>query len=193
VRVRHGPAAVRGDAPPPRCHWPQGREGGGGGSPESEDLTLAEIRSPRGRRKRAPPSLVSCGGGGDEEAADQPRAATETPSQADTGPAENATAILVTTDCGADVVLEKTAVDPGQTALQALDRVAAIETEDGGLFVTAIEGVEQDTDAQLAWLYYVNGVAAEKGAAEITLEEGDVEWWDLHDWETTCEVPAEAE
>ena len=37
VRVRHGPAAVRGDAPPPSATG-LGREGGGGGSPESEDL-----------------------------------------------------------------------------------------------------------------------------------------------------------
>ena len=59
MRVRHGPAAVRGDAPSPRRHWPAGREGGGGGSPESEDLTLAWIRSPRGRRKRASPSSRS--------------------------------------------------------------------------------------------------------------------------------------
>jgi len=137
--------------------------------------------------------VASCGGGDDEEASDQPQAAAETQSQAETGPAEDETAILVTTDCGADVVLVKTPVDPDQTALQALDRVADIETDDGGLFVTAIEGVEQDTDAQLAWLYYVNGVMAETGAAEVTLEEGDVEWWDLHDWEATCEVPAEAE
>ena len=55
VRIRHGPAAVRGDASPPKRHWPAGREGGGGGSPESEDLRSPRIRSPRGRRKRAPP------------------------------------------------------------------------------------------------------------------------------------------
>src|ERR671937_961645 len=35
-----GPAAVRGDAPAPTCHWPSGWEGGEGGSPESEDLRL---------------------------------------------------------------------------------------------------------------------------------------------------------
>src|SRR4051794_26485839 len=41
VQVRDGPAAVRGDAPAPKCHWPAGREGGEGGSPESEDLPPA--------------------------------------------------------------------------------------------------------------------------------------------------------
>ena len=46
MRVRDGPAAVRGDAPAPKCHWPQGREGGAGGSPESEDLPLASKPEP---------------------------------------------------------------------------------------------------------------------------------------------------
>ncbi len=128
--------------------------------------------------------LASCGG--DDTSSGSPQPAASPPVAAE------ATAILVTKSCGEEVVLAKTAVDPGQTALQALDRVADLETDSGGAFVTAIDGVEQDTDAQLAWLYYVNGVAADKGAAEVTLEEGDVEWWDLHDWEATCEIPQDA-
>ena len=132
-------------------------------------------------------ALVLAACGGDEVGPGQTQPAAQAQLAGD------ATAILVTTDCGGRVVLEKTAVDPGQTGLQALDRVADIETDSGGLFVTAIEGLEQDTDAQLAWLYYVNGVMAEKGAAEVTLEEGDVEWWDLHNWEETCEIPVEAQ
>jgi hypothetical protein len=130
-------------------------------------------------------ALASCGGDEADPAQAQPAAPAEV--------ADDATAILVTQGCGDEVVVPKTEVEPGQTAMQALDRVADIETDSGGAFVTAIEGIEQDEDAQLAWLYYVNGVAAEVGAAELTLEEGDVEWWDLHDWEATCEVPAEAQ
>jgi iron complex transport system substrate-binding protein len=42
VQIRDGPAAVRGDAlPPPKPLGLRAREGGGGGSPESEDLSLA--------------------------------------------------------------------------------------------------------------------------------------------------------
>ncbi|HYY74689.1 MAG TPA: DUF4430 domain-containing protein [Gaiellaceae bacterium] len=107
-------------------------------------------------------------------------------------PAEEQAAVLVTRDCGQEVVVERTDVPAGQTALQALDRVADIETDSGGRFVTAVEGVEQDEEQQLAWLVYVNGEMAETGAAEITLQAGDVEWWDLHDWDETCRVPAEA-
>lgn len=106
---------------------------------------------------------------------------------------EEQAAVLVTRDCGQEVVVELTDVPAGQTAMQALDSVADIETDAGGRFVTAVEGVEQDEEQQLAWLVYVNGEMAETGAAEITLQAGDVEWWDLHDWEETCRVPAEAQ
>jgi Domain of unknown function (DUF4430) len=103
-------------------------------------------------------------------------------------------AVLVTTDCGAKVVTAKTDVDPDQTAMRALDQVADIETDSGGKFVTGIEGVEQNTDKKLAWLYYVNGKPADKGAAEVKLSAGDVEWWDLHNWEKECaSVPADAQ
>ncbi|HSK17484.1 MAG TPA: DUF4430 domain-containing protein [Gaiellaceae bacterium] len=104
---------------------------------------------------------------------------------------ENAASVYVTTGCGDEVVVERTDVEAGATGLQALDQVAEIEA-DGG-FVTEIEGVEQNADEQLAWLVYVNGAMAEVGAAEITVAEGDVHWWDLHDWEETCEVPADAQ
>ena len=46
MRIRDGPAAVRGDALPPTCHWPTSREGGGGGSPESEDLPRSSHTEP---------------------------------------------------------------------------------------------------------------------------------------------------
>jgi hypothetical protein len=103
-------------------------------------------------------------------------------------------AVLVTTDCGAKVLTEKTKVGAGTNAMRALDQVADIETDSGGKFVTTIEGVEQNTGKKLAWLYYVNGKPAEKGAAEVKLAAGDVEWWDLHNWEKECaSVPADAQ
>jgi hypothetical protein len=103
-------------------------------------------------------------------------------------------AVLVTTDCGRETVLEKTAVESGQTAMRALDRLTDIETDSGGKFVTAIEGVEQNTGKKLAWLFYVNGKMAQKGATEIKLASGDVEWWDLHNYEQECaSVPPAAQ
>jgi Domain of unknown function (DUF4430) len=105
----------------------------------------------------------------------------------------NPTALLVTSDCGTTVVVKKTPVEAGETAMRALDRLTDIETDSGGKFVTAINGVEQDNKKKLAWLYYINGKAAQKGATEIKLDAGDVEWWDLHNYEQECKtVPADA-
>jgi len=130
-------------------------------------------------------ALAACGG--KDAAAPAEQAGTTT--QAEAG-----AAVFVTTDCGATVLAAKTPVDAGQNAMRALDRVADIETDSGGKFVTAIEGVEQDTDKKLAWLYYLNGKPAQKGAAESELKSGDVEWWDLHNWENECaSVPADAQ
>jgi Domain of unknown function (DUF4430) len=130
-------------------------------------------------------ALAACGGYDSSSPATQAGATTQP---------EAGAAVLVTTDCGATVLAAKTPVDAGQTAMRALDRVADIETDDGGKFVTAIEGVEQNTGKKLAWLYYVNGKSADKGAAEVELAAGDVEWWDLHNWEKECaSVPADAQ
>ncbi len=131
--------------------------------------------------------LAACGGEGAETAADGGSGGATTA-------AEEQAAVLVTRDCGDDVVVELTEVPSGQTAMQSLDRVADVETDAGGKFVTEIEGVAANEQKQLAWLYYVNGEAAQKGATEVRLGPGDVEWWDLHDWEQECEtVPPEAQ
>ncbi|MBA2537868.1 MAG: DUF4430 domain-containing protein [Actinobacteria bacterium] len=132
-------------------------------------------------------ALAGCGGSEGSESGN----AEDTVSAA--APAEDQAAVLVTKDCGKSVVLAKTEVEAGQTAMQALDRVADIETASGGKFVSEIEDVAQDNAKKLAWLYYVNGEAAQKGATEIELAPGDVEWWDLHNYEQECaSVPAEA-
>ena len=131
-------------------------------------------------------ALAACGGEGSEATTEADGAATSTA-------AEEQAAVLVTRDCGDDVLVELTDVPAGQTAMQSLDRVTELETASGGKFVTEIEGVAADDGKKLAWLYYVNGEAAQKGATETKLEPGDVEWWDLHNYERECEtVPPEA-
>jgi uncharacterized lipoprotein len=126
-------------------------------------------------------ALTGCGGG---EGGEQAAPATEAQSEQ--------AAVLVTRDCGREEVVPRTDVPAGQTAMQALERVADVDKASGGKLVTAIEGVAQDEKKKLAWLFYVDGKMAEKGATEIRLESGDVEWWDLHNWEKQCPVPAAA-
>ncbi len=129
-------------------------------------------------------ALAACGGNDNSTPATKAGATQAAPTAA----------VLVTTDCGAKVVIAKTPVAADETAMRSLDRLADIETDSGGKFVTAIEGVGQNTDKKLAWLYYVNGKPADKGAAEVRLSAGDVEWWDLHNWEKECaSVPADAQ
>jgi len=128
-------------------------------------------------------ALAACGGNSSSAPATQAGTTTQ---------AEAGAAVLITTDCGATVVTAKTPVDAGETAMRSLDRVADIESDSG--LVTAIEGVEQDADKNLFWLYYVNGKLADKGAAEVKLAAGDVEWWDLHNWKKECaSVPPDAQ
>ena len=128
-------------------------------------------------------ALAACGGTDSSAPATQAVATTQADEQA---------AVLVTTDCGATVVTAKTPVDAGETAMRSLDRVSDIESDSG--LVTTIDGVEQDEGKNLFWLYYVNGKLAEKGAAEVKLEAGDVEWWDLHNWKKECaSVPPDAQ
>jgi hypothetical protein len=121
-------------------------------------------------------ACVGCGGSG----GGAPAAGTTSPNQA---------TVLVTESCGKQVVVSPRAVPAGRTAMQALEQVAKTDTASGGKFVTAIEGHPQNVKKKLAWLYYVNGKAAQKGAAEVKLRPGDVEWWDLHNYTKQCAVP----
>jgi hypothetical protein len=97
-------------------------------------------------------------------------------------------ALWVTRDRGADVLIVRT-VDAGQTALQALDRVADVETRYGGRFVQAIDGVAGSLSDQRDWFYFVNGIEGDRSAAEYRLHPGDVLWWDYRSWAETMRAP----
>jgi hypothetical protein len=95
---------------------------------------------------------------------------------------ESGTASLwITRDRGASVVLV-TKVPAGLTAMQALRRKADVETRYGGRYVQAIGGVEGSLSGGRDWFYFVNGVEADRSAAEYRLRPGDVEWWDFRSW-----------
>jgi len=89
--------------------------------------------------------------------------------------------IWVTRDRGTEVVLAKS-VPSGLTAIQALARVADVDTSYGGRFVQAIEGVAGDSSREKSWFYFVNGIEADRGAAEYRIRPGDVIWWDYRSW-----------
>jgi hypothetical protein len=87
--------------------------------------------------------------------------------------------VWVTRDRGAQV-LHVGKVPAGQTAMQALRRVAKVKTRYGGRYVRAVDEVAEQ--GRRSWFYYVNGYLADQGSAEYRLRDGDVEWWDYRSW-----------
>ena len=104
-------------------------------------------------------------------------------------PGESGKASLwITRDRGSEVVMLRT-VDAGQTAMQALESVAEVETRYGGRFVQSIEGIEGSLEAQSDWFWFVNGIEGDRSAAEYRLRPGDVEWWDYRSWAQKMREP----
>ena len=98
--------------------------------------------------------------------------------------------LWVTRDRGSEVLLLRT-VAAGQTAMQALDSVAEIDTRYGGRFVQAIDGLEGDGSAGTSdWFFFVNGIESGTGAAEYELSPGDRVQWDHRSWGAAMRVPA---
>jgi Domain of unknown function (DUF4430) len=89
--------------------------------------------------------------------------------------------LWVTRDRGAHVVFTGT-VPAGLTAMQALARVQTITTRYAGRFVQSIGGVSGSLSTQHDWFYFVNGIEEDRGATEVRLHAGDVEWWDYRSW-----------
>ena len=96
--------------------------------------------------------------------------------------------LWITRDRGAEMILHRK-VPAGLTAMQALDRVADIETRYGGRYVQSINGIEGSLANRRDWFYFVNGYEADRSAAEYRLRDGDVEWWDFRSWRTRMREP----
>jgi hypothetical protein len=102
--------------------------------------------------------------------------------------------LVITQDFGAYPLSQL--ADPkfggSDTVMRFLQRNAKVTTRFGGGYVQSIAGRAGGTSGgrPVDWFYYVNGVLAPKGAASTRLHDGDVVWWDRHDWSATQDVPA---
>ena len=96
--------------------------------------------------------------------------------------------LWVTSDRGRHVMLLRS-VPAGQTAMQALEGAADVKTRYGGRFVQSIDGIEGNASGRRDWFYFVNGIEADRSAAEYRLHPGDVEWWDYRSWAGRMEQP----
>lgn len=94
--------------------------------------------------------------------------------------------LWVTRDRGA-VVLHAVRVPAGESAAQALEGVAKVQTRYGGRYVRAVDGVAEH--GRSSWFYYVNGYLADRSAADYRLRPGDVEWWDYRSWRNPAQDP----
>jgi hypothetical protein len=110
------------------------------------------------------------------------------------GPEKGPAHLLVTRDFGERRVLSATEdpISSGETVMRLLMRNAKIATRYGGRFVNAVNGITSNATGgrRLDWLYYVNGIEADVGAAERKVHGSDRVWWDYHDWTGVMRVPA---
>jgi len=86
-------------------------------------------------------------------------------------------------------VLAVRTVPDGLTAMQALDRELDVSTKYGGRFVQSIEGIDGDASRQRDWFWFLNGIEADRSAADYRLHAGDVEWWDFRSWRGQMREP----
>jgi hypothetical protein len=98
------------------------------------------------------------------------------------GRSHGAATLWVTRDRGTHVLYAGHA-PAGLTAMQALEREQKVTTRYGGRFVQSIAGLEGNLSAQHDWFFFVNGLEANRSAAEVKLHPGDVEWWDYRSWQ----------
>ena len=66
---------------------------------------------------------------------------------------------------------------------------ADVDDAYGGRFVQSIDGVEGDVSKQRDWFWFLNGIEADRSAADYRLRPGDVEWWDFRSWRGEMREP----
>jgi hypothetical protein len=110
------------------------------------------------------------------------------------GSAGDPVTLTVTRDFGTSTLARASAkgLPSSETAMRLLERHARVQTRYGGGFVQCVNGLcgGGDGGRRVDWFYFVNGVEADKGAADTHLSGGDAVWWDHRAWDATDHVPA---
>lgn len=101
------------------------------------------------------------------------------------GAGEGQTSLVVTRDFGTSIVKSSADVEltAGLTATRQLQKLHPATTSYGGRYVDSIGGLKES--GAESWLYYVNGVEADRGATSVRLAAGDRVQWDFHRWQAT--------
>jgi hypothetical protein len=101
--------------------------------------------------------------------------------------------LRVTRDFGQRLVASSHADDvrEGETVMRFLASRRDVKTRYGGGFVQSIDGVEgEGPGGRRDWFYFVNGVEADRGAADFDVSPGDFIQWDFRNWSETMRIPA---
>lgn len=94
--------------------------------------------------------------------------------------------IRVTRDFGADTLASNRfgEVHEGDTVMRLLRSRHEIDTRYGDRFVQAIDGLSGSPgSAPRDWFYFVNGIWADRSAADFDVHPGDVVQWDHRRWD----------
>jgi hypothetical protein len=82
-------------------------------------------------------------------------------------------------------------VREGTTVMRMLRSDFDVSTRFGGRFVQSIDGLKgTGAGGQVDWFYWVNGIEADKGAADWEVLPGDRVQWDRRDWTAAMRIPA---
>ena len=89
-------------------------------------------------------------------------------------------------------LMEKRVSCSGQSVMKLLKECATVGTAFGGEFVQSIDGMAagKGSDSRRSWIYYVNGLISDVGAAQRVPECGDCVVWDLHACDGSGAVPS---
>ncbi len=103
--------------------------------------------------------------------------------------------VIATQNFGQELIFDKSVqIDAGTTAMDALKKVAQVETGYGGGFVSSINGISSEygsaSSKKKDWFFYINGIVSNVGAGDYALKGDEVEHWDFRDWSYHQFVPA---
>jgi hypothetical protein len=101
--------------------------------------------------------------------------------------------VVITLDFGKTVSLDQTVeIEPNTNAMDALLKVANVETKYGGGFVGTINGISSEYEgaSKKDWFFYINGIQSNIGALDYNLHDSDIQHWDFHDWSFRQSIPA---
>lgn len=104
-------------------------------------------------------------------------------------PAAAPAARLIVTEGFGSRLVRDARVAPAQSVMDALRGVAEVRTAYQGRYVQSIDGTAGSLAGGRDWFYFVNGIAADMGADEFVLRDGDETWWDYRRWGRYQSVP----